>query len=108
MVDRATGTPERHRLDNSLAYSRINSIRTSCGNGMKIYPNPVTKSVTLGAVDVSTISSVEIFDTRGVLILRTVRPTSNKIHVEKLAAGIYVVEITTTSGVSESEKIFKK
>ena len=94
--------------DGSFAYSRIKSIRTSTGNGVTVYPNPVTESITLGTVDISTIGSVEIFDAKGVVVMKTAKPASNKINVEKLGAGIYVMKITRTSGVSESQKIVKK
>jgi hypothetical protein len=93
--------------DNTYAFSRINSIRMNSGLGI-IYPNPATESITLAIDNLKTISSLEIFDVKGTRVLKTSKLFSNKINVERLTAGTYLVKITQTSGAVIVQKIVKQ
>ncbi|MBE9460571.1 T9SS type A sorting domain-containing protein [Dyadobacter subterraneus] len=93
--------------DNTFAFSRINSIKMDSGLGI-IYPNPATESITLGIDNLKTVSSLEIFDIKGTRVLKTTKLVSNKINIEKLTAGTYLVKITQTSGAVIVQKIVKQ
>jgi hypothetical protein len=93
--------------DNTYSFSRINSIILDGGLGI-IYPNPVNESITLGIDNTKTISSLEIFDTKGTRVLKTTKLVSNKINVERLIPGIYLLKITQISGAVIVQKIVKQ
>lgn len=93
--------------DNTYAFSRINSITIDSGVGI-IYPNPSSESITVGIDNLKTISTLEIFDVKGIRVLKTTKLGSNKINIEKLAAGTYLVKITRTTGGVIVQKIVKQ
>ncbi len=93
--------------DNTYAFSRINSITIDSGVGI-IYPNPSSESITVGIDNLKTISTLEIFDVKGIRVLKTAKLGSNKINIEKLAAGTYLVKITRTTGGVIVQKIVKQ
>ncbi|MEO6687043.1 MAG: T9SS type A sorting domain-containing protein [Dyadobacter sp.] len=93
--------------DNTYAFSRINSISLDSGLGI-IYPNPANESITLDIDNLKTVSSLEIFDVKGTRVLKMTKLASNKINIEKLAAGIYLVKITQVSGAVIVQKIVKQ
>ncbi|MEJ5265526.1 MAG: sugar-binding protein [Bacteroidales bacterium] len=71
----------------------------------KVYPNPVANELRFTAN--STITSVEIFNTEGKLVLKAIKPNGS-VNVALLPAGLYAIKATDINGKTYSQKIIKK
>lgn len=69
-------------------------------NEVSIYPNPATD--VLNVVVDAEVSNVTIYNVAGNVVLSEVNP-STKINIADLAAGAYVVEVSTINGVSRTQ-----
>lgn len=79
---------------------------SSKGSNLKIYPNPVHNFIGIEGNNKS--SFAKIYDPSGKLIMTTVI-SSNKIEVETLSAGSYILEIFDNKNTSiETKKFIKK
>ena len=67
-----------------------------------IYPNPAQADVLFFSTT-ATVETVELFDLRGVLLHRFPQVIAQKVLLPQLAAGIYLLKITTDRG----EKVVK-
>jgi len=93
--------------DGTFAYSRIRSV--SFGkDAVAFYPNPVAigEKLNLLTDDLSTISSIEMYDNQGKLMLRTA--ATRQINTARLAPGIYVIQINRTDGSISTHRIVKQ
>ena len=74
-------------------------------NGLDLYPNPVCDILTINSTQ-KTVA--EIFDTTGrLMISRIVEGSNNKINVQQLAKGIYIVKLNSKDS-EISRKIIKE
>lgn len=64
---------------------------------ISLYPNPVTDVMTIANIDASEIKSISVFNISGQLQLQL--PVASQINLGELAAGSYVIEVNTQSGV---------
>ncbi|MGC8803978.1 MAG: T9SS type A sorting domain-containing protein, partial [Bacteroidales bacterium] len=71
----------------------------------KVYPNPVVNE--LRFTNNVAISSIEIFNTEGKLVLKAANPNSS-VNITLLPAGLYAVKATAVDGKTYSQKIIKK
>ena len=74
---------------------------------LKIYPNPIKDYLGIDANFQNQISSIEIINTLGQVILKENNVT-NKIETNNLQAGIYIVKIILKDGKTINRKIIKK
>ena len=81
----------------ALAVSNVNKAKVS------IYPNPTTEYLNINSA--SKISAVQIFDISGKKV--NAELVDNKVNVQNLAKGSYVIKITDASG-STSQKFIKE
>ena len=81
----------------ALAVSNVNKAKVS------IYPNPTTDYLNVSSA--SKISSVEVYDISGKKV--RVELTDNKVDVQNLVKGSYVIKITDASGTT-SQKFIKE
>ena len=81
----------------ALAVSNVNKAKVS------IYPNPTTDYLNVSSA--SKISSVEVYDISGKRVKAEL--VDNKVDVQNLAKGSYVIKITDGSG-STSQKFIKE
>ena len=81
----------------ALAVSNVNKAKVS------IYPNPTTDYLNVSSA--SKISSVEVFDISGKKV--RVELADNKVDVQNLVKGSYVIKITDASGTT-SQKFIKE
>ena len=65
-----------------------------------VYPNPAKEKVTIDGIEVA---EVQVYNALGQLV-KTVR-NSNEISVSDLPEGIYLLRITNSKGVSQTERI---
>jgi CubicO group peptidase (beta-lactamase class C family) len=79
------------RLNNVLCNANSVSKWSDNNNKFSIYPNPVNDYIHLNIPDNESKYIVEIFNSLGNIILKTVY--QNKINVNELASGIYFVQI---------------
>lgn len=71
------------------------SIETANLENVKVYPNPVSKSLVIDGAEVVASS---VYDGTGKIVLKYGRETA--IDVSKLAAGIYTIRVETPFGVA--------
>lgn len=71
----------------------------------KAYPNPVVNE--LRFTSNVAISSIEIFNTEGKLVLKVANP-NGCVNVALLPAGLYAIKATAIDGKTYSQKIMKK
>lgn len=75
-------------------------------NNMKIYPNPTSSIINIAASQNITVIKIELFSINGVKILEK-NENLKDIDISKVAAGIYLLKITSDYGVHNS-KIIKE
>lgn len=71
----------------------------------RIYPNPTDGKLAIQAKGQIHIETVKVFSLQGKLLMEF--SNENEINVDRLSAGIYLLEITSSNGVSK-HKIIKK
>lgn len=72
---------------------------------VSIYPNPTTEALTVNVN--SKINSVDIYDLSGKLVRNTSVSAENKVNVQDLKNGTYVLKVNTEAG-STAHKFIKK
>ena len=92
------------------ACTTINSVKLTeleLAELIKLYPNPAAEShVTIDYDGV--ISSVDVYDVMGRIMIKGVKPTDNKLDISSLSYGKYIVRITTESAVIMKELIIAR
>lgn len=66
-----------------------------------VYPNPVSETLFIQGVEA--VTSVQLFDSKGALVMEQDNVTS--IDVSSLKSGVYVLRITTANGSVETKKV---
>lgn len=77
-------------------------------DGFSIFPNPVSNTLFLKLVNISTNSIVHIYDLNGKLVLKdNLSQVFNPIDVSSLIKGVYLVNITNAQGekIGKTEKL---
>jgi hypothetical protein len=90
-------------------YSNIIKITWGVKNIPQVFPNPATSSFTVTS-GLETIKDISIFDATGKLVQRIINNNGLsviQVNSSAMAAGVYVIKITTTSLVFE-QKLFKR
>ena len=97
-----TGLVEYSGLRSTV--SRLNEIN------IKLYPNPTTSSLRIELENDELATSYKITDTKGQQVLTgSLSPSSSvSIDVEQLPVGVYMIEITTSSGEIVIDKFLKE
>ena len=91
--------------DATFAYSRIQSVKLEKATEINFYPNPAAGVMFLKGVDFGKLKSVEIINTRGV-VMKTVTSISNGgIDITTLSNGIYIAKVTLTDATVRVQKI---
>jgi len=83
--------PGLRSLQNDNTASQIS---TDFNHSITVYPNPVSDILNINADGIQT---VEVYDIAGRLVLKT---ADSSVNVTELRPGMYVVKVTTASGVS--------
>lgn len=103
MVDKvAAGTPELDH-EGAFAYSRIRSLKFDSNNDPVVFPNPVNDK--LFVQDFARVSSVRITDVSGKPVYQSGTMKNDGISVNKLTAGVHLVEINWLDGRKAVKKI---
>ena len=97
-----TGLVEYSGLRSTV--SRLNEIN------IKLYPNPTTSSLRIELENDELATSYKITDTKGKQVLTgSLSPSSSvSIDVEQLTVGVYLIELTTSSGEMIIDKFVKR
>ncbi len=92
-------------LDGSVAYSTVVSARQKVDAAIRVFPNPARSSLTFTSPE--SIASFRLISASGRTVLSQSKLDSTQIDVPLtgLPAGIYVLQTTTKSGVTESRKV---
>lgn len=93
---------EIHKIEGSvLSTSDFNSKTVS------IYPNPATDSLNIKSSNNSIIKSIKIYDLKGSTVLTkdNLGLSENKISINSLQTGIYMVKVTSEKGISIIKKL---
>ncbi len=72
---------------------------------VSLVPNPATSTFTINGVNANEIANVQIMDLAGKTLLNTRNTT---LTISDLNAGMYLVNVTTTNGVSTISKLIKE
>lgn len=81
------------------------SVKDNNIDGLKIYPNPVTRGSFQISTDANGVKDVVIFDVLGKQVVKTV--TENTVNVSNLTAGVYIVKVTE-NGKTATKKLVVK
>jgi alpha-tubulin suppressor-like RCC1 family protein len=88
----------------SCAATTLNSnLKNKIPAEVKIFPNPTSSNIEIESL--LNIKLVNLFDMRGNLILKSF---SNKMNLEVLKPGEYILEITFTNGAQKNTRVIKK
>ena len=76
---------------------------------LKIYPNPATEKLTVAGTNGAIIHNISIINLNGQVLqqVNNVNQTSEVLHVDKLASGVYFVKAETSRGVSVSRVVIR-
>ena len=94
-------------LDGTFAYSQIKSVNFDMASETVFYPNPATDVLNVkvdGGFDMNAVSKLSIYDMNGNLVLSP-ELKSDRIDVNALKNGIYVVQLVRKNGMVSSSKI---
>jgi hypothetical protein len=81
--------------DETYAFSSIKSLNFEGDSRISIYPNPTTDHIVVSSN--AAISSVKLYDQKGVLVMNTLPDASNAVDLKRLDKGIYFVKINDGS-----------
>lgn len=98
MVDKAASPS-----DAPFAYSRIRSLKFDTDNSPVVFPNPVNDK--LFVQDFTHVSSLRIIDVNGKVVYQSGTMKTDAINVDKLTAGVQLVEIKWLDGRKSVRKI---
>lgn len=87
--------------DNNLA---VNNAKKGT---LAVYPNPVKNNLNFSLPNAEKIAKIAIYNGAGQNILNQ-ETAQNTINLETLKAGVYMVTITNTNGISYSSKFIKE
>ena len=90
-------------LDDTFAYSRIQSVTVEAGTAMTIFPNPASDRILIN--DNFSVKQVAMTDMSGRKIYQADQISSAGIDCKNFLSGMYVVTITRTNGAIDSHKI---
>ena len=83
------------------------STENNCNDlGLAIHPNPTTSFITISSEQ--EVTKVEIFSVDGRMISDNIQLDNNRINVESLRSGVYLLAITTKDNQSRVRKIIKE
>nr|WP_295926407.1 T9SS type A sorting domain-containing protein [uncultured Dyadobacter sp.] len=102
MIDRAApgaALPE----DGAVAYSRIRSLKFDGEASPVVFPNPASDK--LFVQDFARVSSLRMMDVSGKVVYQSGTMKTDAINVDKLAAGVHLVEIKWLDGRKSVRKI---
>ena len=81
-------------------------------NGMLIYPNPASNNLHVKFKEVCPVKSIQIFDSNGKLVKTISNPVSNSgdilIQYLNLPEGMFILQATTSYGISSSRFVIEK
>lgn len=81
------------------------SVKENTIEGLKVYPNPVTRGSFQISTDANGTKDVLIFDVLGKQVVKTT--TENTVNVSNLTAGVYIVKVTE-NGKTATKKLVVK
>ncbi len=92
---------DKGKLVSFTTNDKVLSIKELATNVVSLYPNPVKEVL---YIDSSVFTSIEIYDTRSVLVYRGY---NEKINVSELNTGLYVVKVLLKDNTYNIKKIIK-
>jgi hypothetical protein len=93
-------------LDGYYEYSNILSIKSNCNTTYKVMPNPAISSIEI--IDLKNDDKIFILDMLGRIFLTFNSPqNNNKFDIQKLAPGMYILQIINNVKVNTNIKIIK-
>lgn len=91
--------------DGSFEYSSIVRIKSGI-NPVLVYPNPVYDRIQIGGVDQGQIEGIAIYDMTG--RLKKIFKTIDRLNIEDLIQGEYLISVKLNSGEEYKGKILKR
>ena len=88
-------------LDETFAYSSIISVKVEGGADVSVYPNPATEYITISTSG-DALSNVTIYNVNGQLVKRA---NTEKVELNGLAQGRYIVKVAHKSGAVTTKRI---
>lgn len=104
MIDRAAD-----RLDGSYAYSRIVGVQFEADEDVVLYPNPVSNRLHYKGKAAESVTGISVMDASGRMLYGTHHDGKRKeVDMRELPAGMYLIGITTESGVRIVKKVIRE
>lgn len=105
-IDYCPGNPNAGGKDNGGQLDGKKYYTEPLPNGnitqqIKLYPNPNSGSFTIEGIN---IRAIDVYDALGGLT-RQIRPTSNRVVLDDLASGVYIIRVHHTDGSSSTERV---
>ncbi|MEC4049150.1 T9SS type A sorting domain-containing protein [Flavobacterium sp. SUN046] len=100
-------------ITNTFTTEFVTTLGTSvfASNGFMLYPNPATNFVNISIANSNdSINNIIVYDMLGKNIkeVKNISSVETTLEVSNLARGVYMVEIKTTNGLKESQKLIVK
>ena len=99
LIDRGAAAPGA----GVFAYSRIKSVKFEGDNNPVVFPNPVNDK--LFVQDFTHVSSLRVIDVSGKVVYQSETMKTDAINVDKITAGVHLVEIKWLDGRKSLKKI---
>ncbi|WP_411894525.1 endonuclease [Winogradskyella sp. A2] len=97
--------PENN-IDDLGSHTQTLSIETFTNNSFRIFPNPVKNVLNIG-LETNQATKIEIYDILGKQVFSTVIYNSERLNLQQLKSGIYILKLTQDNS-SISKRLIKK
>ena len=77
-------------------------------NNITVYPNPTNDRLFITTANTTKLASISIYNLLGKQVQANLNLEQNSIDMSHLSAGVYLLELTTTTGNTITKKIIKK
>lgn len=93
-------------IDNITVADENLAVNNAVKGNIALYPNPVKSNLNFSLPNAEKIAKIAVYNVAGQTILSQ-EISQNTINLENLKAGVYLVTVTNTNGVSYSSKFIK-
>ena len=91
--------------DGSYAFSQIRNLNFGNRTGPTIYPNPVSNMLSLANTNIGVIAKIELINASGRVVDTKEVPIPDKINIENLPAGTYIIKVTFADGQTSTHRL---
>lgn len=90
--------------DETFAFSTIKTLSFDQALSLTVYPNPVSDELKLDIKDWSNVKKIQIYNLNGSVVYDAGVKVSDKINVQNLSSGVYLMNVAKVDGTFQSAK----